>query len=82
MDYDWILADLPNERIRATVLLEPPGHRTKQISHFAEEIYFVPNGSLVIEIEDQVYESNEGVSVHFESTRQHLSWKPPSHVRS
>ena len=82
LDYERISADLPNGRIRATIVHEPPGHRTEQMSHFGEEIYFILNGALVVEVEDEVYELKEGDSVHFESTRRHLSWNRSSHVCS
>ena len=82
LDYERISADLPNGRIRATVAHEPPGHRTEQMSHFGEEIYFVLSGSLVVEVEDEVYELKEGDSLHFQSTRRHLSWNRSSHVCS
>ncbi len=82
LDYERISADLPSGKIRASIVHEPPGHRTEQMSHFGEEIYFILKGSLVVEVEDEVYELKEGDSLHFESTRRHLSWNHSSHVCS
>ena len=53
---------------------EPPGHRTEPISHRGEEMFYMIDGELTVEIEGKREILRKGDSFHFDSHRVHATW--------
>ncbi len=74
MTYERISAAFPGHTLRAVLIHEAPGHRSEPIRHEGEEIFYVLQGALTVEIEGQRHVLAAGDSIHFASTRVHSSW--------
>ena len=74
ISYERLSTELENGSIRALIVHEPPGHRVEQLSHAGEELFYVLEGSIIVEFEDERVVLKEGDSIHFDSNRKHSNW--------
>ncbi|WP_309085615.1 cupin domain-containing protein [Chelativorans sp.] len=72
--YERVSTSFPGNVLRSVIIHEPPGHRGEPISHEGEEMMFVLEGAITVELEGEriVLEAND--SVHFPSSRVHATW--------
>ena len=73
-NYERISASFPGRKVSAVILHKAPGHRSDPIQHGGEELFFVLNGSITVEIEGKRTVLNEGDSLHFPSHLRHSTW--------
>ncbi|MCX7302532.1 MAG: cupin domain-containing protein [Rhodobacterales bacterium] len=74
MSYERISSFFPGNVLRAVIIHEAPGHRSEPISHEGEELFFILQGALTVELEGTRHVLNGGDSIHFASTRVHSTW--------
>lgn len=74
VSYERLSSSFPENRMRAVLIHEPPGHRSEPIAHEGEELFFVLDGALTVEIEDARHVLETGDSIHFSSMRRHSTW--------
>jgi len=74
MRYERISATFPDSVLNGLIIHEPPGHRSEPIRHDGEELFFVLDGAITIEIEGESKVLGTGDSIHFASTRRHSNW--------
>ncbi|MDK1489886.1 cupin domain-containing protein [Sinorhizobium sp. 7-81] len=74
VSYERLSAAFPGNILRSTIIHEPPGRRSEPMSHEGEEIYFILEGSLTLEIDGERVVLEAGDSAHFPSTRTHATW--------
>ena len=72
--YERVSSSFPGHILRSVIMNEPPGHRSEPIAHEGEEMMFVLDGTITIEIDGERTILGTGDSVHFPSTRVHSSW--------
>ena len=59
---------------RSVLIHEPPGPRSEPISHEGEEIFFILDGAITVEVDGEEIVLDTGDSLHFPSTRVHSTW--------
>jgi len=74
LSYERLSTNFHGSRIRSVIVHEPPGYRTEPISHEGEEIFFMLNGEITVEIEGKRTVLREGDSIHFDSSQIHATW--------
>jgi transcriptional regulator with XRE-family HTH domain len=74
ISYERLSAAFPGNVLRTVLIHEPPGFRSEPMSHEGEEIYFILEGSLTVEIDGEPNILEAGDSIHFPSTRTHATW--------
>ena len=67
-------AAFPGSTLRSTIFSEPPGYRSEPMRHEGEEIFFIIEGALTIEIDGQCTILEAGDTAHFPSTLSHSTW--------
>jgi transcriptional regulator with XRE-family HTH domain len=72
--YERLSASFPGNVLRSVIFHEPPGFRSEPMAHEGEEIFFILEGELTIEIDGERTILQAGDSVHFPSTRTHVTW--------
>ncbi|MEM6461870.1 MAG: cupin domain-containing protein [Pseudomonadota bacterium] len=72
--YERVSSSFPGHVLRSVIINEPPGHRSEPIAHEGEEMMFVLEGNITVEIDGERRVLATGDSVHFPSTRVHSSW--------
>ncbi|WP_448956085.1 helix-turn-helix domain-containing protein [Labrys neptuniae] len=72
--YERLSAAFPGNVLRSTLIHEPPGFRSEPMSHEGEEIFFILEGALTLEIDGERMILETGDSAHFPSTRTHATW--------
>jgi transcriptional regulator with XRE-family HTH domain len=72
--YERLSASFPGNVLRSTLIHEPPGFRSEPMNHEGEEIFFVVEGSLTIELDGERMILEAGDTAHFPSTRTHVTW--------
>ncbi|WP_206057145.1 cupin domain-containing protein [Nitratireductor sp. XY-223] len=72
--YERVSSSFPGHILRSVIIREPPGYRSEPIAHEGEEMMFVLDGTITIEIDGERTILGTGDSVHFPSTRVHSSW--------
>ncbi len=72
--YERLSSSFPGSILRSVIIHEPPGHRGEPISHEGEEILFVLEGAITVEVEGERSILEAGDSIHFPSTRTHSTW--------
>lgn len=78
VSYERISASFPGNVLRSTIIHEPPGHRSEPMSHEGEEIFFILQGALTLEIDGDRMVLEAGDSAHFPSVRTHTMWNHTS----
>lgn len=74
MSYERLSTNFPGNVLRSVLIHEPPGHRSEPISHEGEELFFILDGAITVEVEGEVIVLEAGDSLHFPSTRIHSTW--------
>jgi transcriptional regulator with XRE-family HTH domain len=74
ISYERLSASFPGNVLRSTIIHEPPGHRSEPMSHEGEEIFFILQGALTLEIDGEPMVLEAGDSAHFPSVRTHTMW--------
>lgn len=74
LTYERLSASFPGNVLRSLIIHEPPGHRTEPISHEGEEMFFILDGAITVEVEGARTILEKGDSIHFPSTIVHSSW--------
>jgi len=72
--YERLSASFPGNVLRSTIIHEPPGFRSEPMSHEGEEIFFIVDGALTLELDGEVMILEAGDTAHFPSTRTHATW--------
>ncbi|MCY3995617.1 MAG: cupin domain-containing protein [Rhodobacter sp.] len=74
VSYERLSANFPGSTLRSVILHEPPGHRSEPISHEGEELFYILQGEITVEIEGGCKILRQGDSTHFASRRKHATW--------
>lgn len=74
LTYERISSTFPGNVLRSVIIHEPPGHRSEPISHDGEEMFYVLEGTVTIEVGGERTVLEPGDSLHFPSTKVHSSW--------
>ena len=74
LSYERLSAKFPGSRIRSVIVHEPPGYRNVPISHDGEELFFMLEGELTVEVEGTQTILRRGDSMHFDSSKIHSTW--------
>ena len=74
MSYERLTSTFPGNVLRSVLIHEAPGHRSEPISHEGEELFFILQGELTVELEGQRHILRPGDSIHFDSRRVHSTW--------
>jgi transcriptional regulator with XRE-family HTH domain len=72
--YERLSASFPGNVLRTLIIHEPPGHRSEPISHDGEEIFYVLEGEITVEVGHETHRLEAGDSIHFPSKLVHSSW--------
>ena len=72
--YERLSTSFPGNVLRSLIIHEPPGYRSEPIAHEGEEIFYVLQGAITVELEGEMNILEAGDSLHFQSTRVHSSW--------
>ena len=72
--YERISASFPGSVLNGVIIHKPPGHRSEWISHEGEELFYILEGAITVETEDESTVLEAGSSIHFKSTQRHSSW--------
>ena len=76
--YERLSASFPGNVLSSVIIHEPPGHRDEPIAHEGEEIFFILEGAITVEIDGAVTVLHAGDSIHFPSTKRHATWNHTS----
>ncbi len=74
LTYERLSSSFPGNVLRSVIIHEPPGYRSEPIAHEGEEIYFILDGELTVEISGVETVLAAGDSIHFPSTKIHSTW--------
>lgn len=72
--YERLSTQFPGSTLRSVIVHEPPGHRNEPISHVGEELFFMLEGELTVEVEGERTILKRGDSLHFDSRKTHSTW--------
>lgn len=72
--YERLSASFPGNVLRSALIHAPAGFHSEPMSHEGEEIYFIVEGALTIEIDGERTILEAGDSAHFLSTLTHATW--------
>ena len=72
--YERISASFPGSVLDGVIIHKPPGHRSEWISHDGEELFYILEGAITVETEEDSTVLEAGSSIHFKSSRRHSSW--------
>ncbi|MGE0503535.1 MAG: helix-turn-helix domain-containing protein [Rhizobiaceae bacterium] len=74
LTYERLSTSFPGNVLRSVVIHEPPGYRSEPIAHEGEEIFFILDGAITVEVDGEQVILQTGDSIHFQSTRVHSTW--------
>ncbi|MBO6718505.1 MAG: helix-turn-helix transcriptional regulator [Rhizobiaceae bacterium] len=74
LTYERVSSSFPGNVLRSVIIHEPPGHRSEPISHEGEEMFYVLEGTVTVEVAGERTVLEAGDSLHFPSTKTHSSW--------
>ena len=69
INYERLSAAFPGNVLRSVIIHEPPGFRSEPMAHEGEEMFFILEGALTVEIDGERTILEAGDSMHFPSTR-------------
>lgn len=72
--YERISASFPGHVLNGVLIHEAPGHRSEPIRHEGEELFYVLQGELTVELSGTPQVLTAGDSLHFPSTELHSTW--------
>ncbi|PSJ51334.1 helix-turn-helix domain-containing protein [Pseudaminobacter soli (ex Li et al. 2025)] len=76
--YERLSAAFPGSALTSVLMHHPASYRTELTTHEGEEIFFVLQGALTVEVDGEATVLEAGDSIHFASTRPHASWNHAS----
>ncbi len=74
LTYERISTSFAGNVLRSVIIHEPPGHRSEPITHDGEEMMFVLDGAITIELDGERSVLEASDSIHFKSSRTHSTW--------
>jgi len=74
VSYERLSTSFNGSKLHSVIVHEPPGHRVEPISHKGEEMFYVIDGEITVEIEGETEILRKGDSIHFNSRRVHSTW--------
>lgn len=74
VSYERLSSSFSGSTLHSVIVHEPPGHRQEPISHQGEEMIFVLNGEITVEIDGETSIMKKSDSIHFDSRRVHSVW--------
>jgi transcriptional regulator with XRE-family HTH domain len=74
LSYERLSAVFPGSTLRSVIVHEPPGHRNEPISHHGEELFYILQGEITVELEGERKILRTGDSMHFDSHKTHATW--------
>lgn len=74
ISYERISSAFPGNLLRSVIIHEPPGHRGEPIAHDGEEMMFVLDGAITVELDGERSILEAGDSLHFPSSQTHSTW--------
>lgn len=74
LSYERVSAAFPGNMLRSVIIHEPPGHRSEPISHEGEELFYIIQGAITVEVDGERTILQAGDTIHFPSTRTHSTW--------
>lgn len=80
VSYERLSAAFSGHQLRSVLMHEEPGYRAEAISHQGEELMFVMNGAITVELGGEQTVLRAGDSIHFDSRRPHRSWNHTAEV--
>lgn len=80
--YERLSTKFDGSRLHSVIVHEPPGHRGEPISHRGEEMFYMLDGEITVEIEGKREVLRKGDSIHFNSQRVHSTWNHTDHTAS
>jgi transcriptional regulator with XRE-family HTH domain len=72
--YERLSTSFTGSKLHSVIVHEAPGHRMEPISHHGEEMFYILEGEITVEIEGVSTLLVKGDSIHFESRRIHSTW--------
>ena len=82
VSYERLSTTFPGSKLHSVIVHEPPGHRAEPISHFGEEMFYIIDGEITVEIEGEIEILTKGDSIHFDSRRVHSTWNHSTNTAS
>jgi len=74
VSYERLSSAFDGSQLHSVIVHEPPGHRAEPISHRGEEMFYIIEGEITVEIENDAEILRKGDSIHFNSKRVHSTW--------
>lgn len=74
LGYERLTTAFAGSVLNGVIIHERPGHRSEPIRHDGEEVFFVLQGTITVEVEGRRLILNAGDSLHFSSQRRHSTW--------
>lgn len=74
MTYERLSTAFPGNVLRSVLIHEGPGHRSEPISHEGEEIFYILEGAITVEVDGERTVLEAGDSIHFPSSLRHSTW--------
>lgn len=74
VSYERLSTTFDASQLHSVIVHEPPGFRGEPISHRGEEMFYLIDGEITVEIEGEVTVLRKGDSIHFDSSRVHSTW--------
>lgn len=78
LSYERLSSSFPGNVLRSVIIHEPPGHRSEPIAHEGEEMFYVLEGTVTVEVDGEPTVLEAGDSLHFSSTKTHSTWNHAS----
>ena len=78
--YERLSSSFAGSVLHSVIVHEEPGSRSEPISHTGEEMFFILEGELTVEIAGKSEILKAGDSVHFDSRKVHSSWNHTTRV--
>jgi transcriptional regulator with XRE-family HTH domain len=80
--YERLSTSFDGSQMHSVIVHEPPGFRGEPISHRGEEMFYLIDGEITVEIEGEVTVLRKGDSIHFDSSRIHSTWNHGANTAS
>jgi len=74
ISYERLSAAFPGNVLRSVIVHEPSGHRMEPMTHAGEEMFYVLEGAVTVEVDGKRTVLEFGDSVHFPSALKHSVW--------
>ena len=72
--YERVSTTFPGSTLSSVIMHEAPGYRSEPQSHEGEELFFILEGRVTVELEGEQFVLEAGDSLHFSSRRLHSTW--------